>query len=226
MATLLVYSQVWTAQDSLHLKKILGSDHELKLNRDVVKEIEFGNVMPGTPKMSSEKSWLMPDETLPSALPKPKTSLTLMPYKTNTRFDWDPIYQKKIRIDKNTWRGDPFYELRHQRSYTDWAHNPMEGGIRRSLDEIRASGVNFRQLCERANGQFVNSVSMGGGIPVTSGVSINGGTISGLDLMTVFTKDFWDVKGQKRRARTLEVLKHYGDSTAIMFNEPIEQITR
>jgi hypothetical protein len=43
-----------------------------------------------------------------------------------------------------------------------------------------------------------------------------------MDFMAVFTRDFWDVKGRKRRARTLEVLKAYGDSTAIVHSkEPI-----
>ena len=54
-----------------------------------------------------------------------------------------------------------------------------------------------------------------------SGVTVNGGTIGGLDLMTIFTKDFWDKKGRERRARTLEVLKAYGDSTTVLLPEPI-----
>ena len=143
--TLLAYSQVWTAQDSLHLKKLLDSDQELHLNMDAVKSIDFGSAV-GTPRMSEEKNWMLPDESLPEALPKPKVVLSLMPYKANTRFNWDPVYQKKIRVDKNTWRGDPFYELRHQRSYSNWARNPMAKGMRKSLDEIQASGVRFRQL--------------------------------------------------------------------------------
>ena len=69
-------------------------------------------------------------------------------------------------MDKNTWRGDPHYEMRHQRSYSNWAHNPMAGGVRKSLEEIRASGVRFRQLSERANGMMVNSVVMDSPIPL------------------------------------------------------------
>ena len=117
LTAVFAYSQVWTAQDSLHLKKLLESDQELHLNMDAVKSIDFGTAV-GTPRMSEEKSWMMPDESLPEALPKPKVVLSLMPYKANTRYNWDPIYQKKIKIDKNTWRGDPFYEIRHQRSYS------------------------------------------------------------------------------------------------------------
>ena len=77
-----------------------------------------------------------------------------------------------------------------KRSYSNWAHNPMAGGVRKSLEEIRASGVRFRQLSERANGMMVNSVVMDSPIPLFggSGVYINGGTIGGLDLMAVLPK--------------------------------------
>ena len=59
-----------------------------------------------------------------------------------------------------------------------------------------------------------------------SAIYINGGTIGGLDLMAVFTKNFWDKKGKERRERTLEVLRTYGDSTTVLINRPIEQIAR
>lgn len=227
LLTVACYAQ-WTAQDSLKLQQLLNGSEEIKLNPDAVKQIDFGSAVNGTPRMSEEKKWMMPDETLPEALPRPKVVLTLMPYKANTRFNWDPVYQKKIKIDKNTWRGDPFYEIRHQRSYSNWARNPMAKGVRKSLDEIRASGVRFRQMSERANGMLVNSVVMDSPIPLFggSGVYVNGGTIGGLDLMAVFTKDFWNKKGQERRERTLEVLRTYGDSTTVLINKPIEQIAR
>ena len=76
LTAVFAYSQVWTAQDSLHLKKLLESDQELHLNMDAVKSIDFGSAV-GTPRMSEEKSWMMPDESLPEALPKPKVMLTL-----------------------------------------------------------------------------------------------------------------------------------------------------
>lgn len=41
LTALFAYSQVWTAQDSLHLKKLLESDQELHLNMDAVKSIDF-----------------------------------------------------------------------------------------------------------------------------------------------------------------------------------------
>ena len=41
-------------------------------------------------------------------------------------------------------------------------------------------------------------------------------TPSGYSLMAIFTKDFWAVKARKRRARTLEVLRHYRDSLNLL----------
>lgn len=226
LTTLLAYSQVRTAQDSLSLKRSTDSRGELHLNKDAIEAIDFGGALRKSSRMSKEKKWMRPDESLPEALPKPKVVLSLMPYKVNTRFDWDPVYQKKIRIDKNTWRGDPFYALRRQRSYSNWARNPMAKGLRHSLEEIQASGVRLRQLSEGANGRMVNSVGMDSPIPLSggSGVYLNGGTIGGLDLMTVFTKEYWNKTGRENRARTLEVLRTYGDSTTVLINKPIEQM--
>ena len=44
--------------------------------------------------------------------------------------------------------------------------------------------------------------------------------------MAAFTKEFWNTSGRNNRIRTLEVLKTYGDSTTVLINKPIEQITR
>ena len=77
------YAQ-WSAQDSLKLQKLLEGSEELKLNPKAVKQIDFGGAV-GTPRMSEEKRWMLPDKSLPEALPKPKVVLTLMPYKANTR---------------------------------------------------------------------------------------------------------------------------------------------
>ena len=174
----------------MRLRKFLDSDQQLKLTQDAVRQIVFGSAV-GTPRMSVEKKWMLPDESLPEALPKPKVVLTLMPYKANTRYNWDPVYQKKIRVNKNTWRGDSFYELCRQRFYTNRTRS-------RKANEIR----------------------------IGEDVSVCGGTISGLDLMAAFTKEFWNKTGRDNRIRTLEVLKTYGDSTTVLINKPIEQITR
>ena len=103
LTALLVHAQEWTKEDSLRLRKLLDSDQELNLNQDAVRQIDFGSAV-GTPRMSVEKKWMLPDESLPEALPKPKVVLSLMPYKANTPCNWDPVFQKKIRMDKNTWR--------------------------------------------------------------------------------------------------------------------------
>ncbi|WP_270437929.1 DUF4858 domain-containing protein [Bacteroides bouchesdurhonensis] len=184
LTTLLMYAQEWTSKDSLHVKKLLDGEQELILNPDAVKSIDFGNAA-GTPRISKEKSWMHFDESLPQVLPKPKVVLTLSPYTATTPYDWDPVYQKKIRVTKNTWRGDPFYELR-QLLYTK-----------------------------------SSNISLGKG-----GVYISGGAIGGLDLMAMFTRDFWSKKRLETRDRTLEVLRTYGDSTNVMINVPIEQIAR
>ena len=51
----------------LRLRKLLDSDRELHLNQDVVKQIDFGSAV-GTPRMSVEKKWMLPDESLPESI--------------------------------------------------------------------------------------------------------------------------------------------------------------
>lgn len=96
----------WTAKDSVNLQRILNGKEDIKLNMDAVKQIDF-NSSPTVPKMSKERPGLRLDETLPQVLEKKKVVLTLRPYTANTKYNWDPIYQKKIRVDADTWRGDP-----------------------------------------------------------------------------------------------------------------------
>ncbi len=64
-----VCSQEWTTQDSIKLNRILQGNEEIKLNPEAVKQIDFGSDVMGTPLMSTEKSWMLPDATLPSVLP-------------------------------------------------------------------------------------------------------------------------------------------------------------
>ena len=181
-----LYAQEWTPQDSLHLRRFLSGEGEVRLNPDVLKEIGIDSPL-GSPKEDMNKSWLEFDSSLPvmPQMPEKKVVLTLRPYTANTKYNWDPVYQKKIRVTKNTWRGDPFYELR-QLLYTK-----------------------------------SSNISLGKG-----GVYISGGAIGGLDLMAMFTRDFWSKKRLETRDRTLEVLRTYGDSTNVMINVPIEQIAR
>ena len=208
-----VCAQNWTPQDSLRLRRLLDGEGEIKLNPEVLKEMGVQEPL-GKQQMSLEKQWLDFNTTLPEIpnTPKKKVILTLRPYTANTKYNWDPVYQKKIKIDKNTWRGDPFYELKMLRIYSDWAKTPLEKGIRKSIDEIEATGLRYR-VTERANNMAVGSWQ-----------GASGGSGFTGDFMTPFTKEFWYVKGRKRRARTLEVLRAYGDSTTVLIKEPVKAI--
>ncbi|EKC53469.1 hypothetical protein OBE_12578 [human gut metagenome] len=150
--------------------------------------------------------WMDFDNSLPvmPKAPEKKVVLTLRPYTANTKYNWDPIYQKKIKVDKDTWRGDEFYALKILMIPTNWAKHPFDAGPRETVEQIEATGLRYR-VTERAN-----NMAVGG----WQGAS--GGGISGLDLMTPFTREFWNFKGRKRRARTLEVLKAYGDSITVL----------
>lgn len=158
------------------------------------------NQLQESPLPDTDKEWMDFDFTLPTLpmLPKTKPNLTLFPYTGSTPFNWDPIYQRKIKVGKDTWRGNPLYGIEMFRDYSNWAKSPFDKGVRKSRDEIEFSGMRY-VTTERANNMAVSSWKQ------TSAPS-------GLDMMKVFTRDFWDVKGRKRRARTLEVLKAYGDS--------------
>ena len=208
-----VCAQNWTPQDSLRLRRLLDGEGEIKLNPEVLKEMGVQEPL-GKQQMLLERQWLDFNTTLPEIpnTPKKKVILTLRPYTANTKYNWDPVYQKKIKINKNTGRGDPFYELKMLRIYSDWAKTPLEKGIRKSIDEIEATGLRYR-VTERANNMAVGSWQGACG----------GSGFSG-DFMTPFTKEFWNVKGRKRRARTLEVLRAYGDSTTVLIKEPVKVI--
>lgn len=204
-----LYAQEWTPQDSLHLRRFLSGEGEVRLNPDVLKEIGIDSPL-GSPKEDMNKSWLEFDSSLPvmPQMPEKKVVLTLRPYTANTKYNWDPVYQKKIIVDKNTWRSSPFYELTKLKIYTNWAKRPLDAGPRESVEQIEATGLRY-MVTERANNMAVGSWR-----------GVGGGGISG-DFMAPFTKDFWNIKGRKRRARTLEVLKTYGDSISVRRNDAI-----
>ena len=94
---------------------------EMKLNPDVLKEMGVDAPL-GSPKADVSKTWMDFDASLPAMprMPEKKVVLTLRPYTANTKYNWDPVYQKKITVNKNTWRGNPFYELIRLKIYTDW----------------------------------------------------------------------------------------------------------
>lgn len=199
------YAQNWTPQDSLRLNRLLKGEGEIKLNPEVLQELEMNNSL-GTPKAVMDKSWMDFDNSLPvmPKAPEKKVVLTLRPYTANTKYNWDPIYQKKIKVDKDTWRGDEFYALKILMIPTNWAKHPFDAGPRETVEQIEATGLRYR-VTERANNMAV------GGWQGASGVGF-----VDLDLMTPFTREFWNFKGRKRRARTLEVLKAYGDSITVL----------
>ncbi|NCC10302.1 MAG: DUF4858 domain-containing protein [Bacteroidia bacterium] len=213
--SLLVRAQQWSVQDSLNLKRLLDGSEKLQLNKESIRQIDFGH-NPMKQKLSAEKEWLLPDETLPTALPKAKVTLTLHPYTAQTRYDWDPIYQRQIHVTHRTWQESSSAGRWAELNPTNWK------------EKLRKGEVNFRLLSERANGMSVSVpvMNVGRNLSLGHGVYINGGVIGGLDLMLPFTKDFWDVKGRERRERTLELLKTYGDSTTVLINRPIISITR
>ncbi|WP_281644285.1 DUF4858 domain-containing protein [Bacteroides zoogleoformans] len=189
------YAQNWTPQDSLRLQQLLQEKKEIKLNLEVLKELDI-TVPSGNPKLENHKSWMDFDTSIP-VIPQASeqtVKLTLRPYTANTRYNWDPIYQKKIKIGKNTWRGDEFYALKILRTPTNWAKSPLDAGPRETVEQIEASGLRYR-VTERGN-----NMAVGGWQGVSS-------KPSGIDLMAPFTQEFWILKGRKRRARTLEVLK-------------------
>lgn len=204
-----LYAQEWTPQDSLHLRRFLSGEGEVRLNPDVLKEIGIDSPL-GSPKEDMNKSWLEFDSSLPvmPQMPEKKVVLTLRPYTANTKYNWDPVYQKKITVNKNTWRSSPFYELTKLKIYTNWAKRPLDAGPRESVEQIEATGLRY-MVTERANNMAVDGWR-----------GVGGGGISG-DFMAPFTKDFWNIKGRKRRARTLEVLKTYGDSISVRRNDAI-----
>ena len=52
------YAQNWTPQDSLRLNRLLKGEGEVKLNPEVLQELEMNNSL-GTPKAVMDKSCLL-----------------------------------------------------------------------------------------------------------------------------------------------------------------------
>lgn len=198
MAVFPLCAQNWTKADSLRLEQLLQTDGEIQLNLDLLKEAESPW---GIPKSMESKPWLEVDETLPAVqgIHPQKVKLTLFPYTANTPYNWDPVRQCKINVDKNTWRNDPFYELKTMTVYSNWAKSPIDAGPRESLEQIEATGLRYQVL-----GRVANQSVMGWQAVKRP---------SGYSLMP--EKGAWRVRARKRRARTLEVLRTYADSTRI-----------
>ena len=192
-------AQKWTSQDSLQLQKLLQQEGELELNTNMLRELEK-NVFNSEPIMSNKKSWMEFDESLPF-ISKKTVYRYFDKYKSEFGIEFVNVKQRKIDIDKPKMTVDFLY--------SNWAKSPLDAGPRESIEQIEATGLRYR-FTERVGNMTVGSWQGSGG----SGVS-------GLDLMYVFTKDFWNRKAVKRRARTREVLKTYGDSITVHLKEKV-----
>lgn len=98
------YAQ-WTPKDSLKLKTILENPEEPELNKGVVKSIDLGglDLLPEQPEVY--KDYLHFDETLPDWLPslderpQQRVGLTLKPYNGSTKYNYDPVYKRRILLE-------------------------------------------------------------------------------------------------------------------------------
>jgi hypothetical protein len=181
-----VMAQQWSKSDSLNLNRLLKGNKEININEKERINIQFDtkrlNKPYDTPIQQSER--IRADETLPG--PK-KRSISLLPYKPTTPYNWDPIFNCKIVQVNNHW--EPLLATRsmiEQARATDMAQS-VTGLITKEMPELR--GIELGH----------------------SGIYIKGNSISGLDLMLFFERKFWDKAGAKRRATTLDLLKHYND---------------
>lgn len=110
-----LHAQEWTPQDSLRLQRLLQQEGEIKLNLEPLLEkqwMEFDNTLPTLPEMPKEQK---------------KVKLTLRPYSTNTPYNWDPVYQRKITVKEDTWRSDPFYHLKKRTGLPIQTANASKG---------------------------------------------------------------------------------------------------
>lgn len=207
LAVLPLYAQNWTQEDSLRLHRLLKQEGEIELNPHALEELSRAF---GSPQATQEKPWLEVDETLPAidGIRPRKIKLTLFPYTANTPYNWDPVRQRKIDVDENTWRGDPFYELKTLTVYSNWAKSPLDAGPRESLEQIEATGLRYVPVGQMGSHTVYGWSSVG--------------RPSGYSLMP--EKGFWKVKARKRRARTLEALRAYADSTRIKPKEIVDTL--
>ncbi len=208
----------WSQKDSLNLRRLLQGDGEIRLNPNAVRDIDFGTFV-GEPIQSNDSPALRYNSTLPSPMPDySKMNLTLRPYSGHIRFNYDPIYKRKEIIRADTWQNvDSLYPLYMMTIYTNWAEKPLEGGFRKSLEEIEATGLRYNPIGERVGGMTVGmwqgtpGTAVGTIAPISDRVTTMPGktTVGGFDFMKPFTREFWDKIGRDNRKRTLELLENY-----------------
>lgn len=222
-AALAAHAQ-WAPKDSLNLQRVLQGEGEVKLNSNVVKQINFGSFV-GEPLMSTDKPALKYDAKLPlpeAKIEKKEIKLSLLVYGPHVKFNYDPVYKRKIKVGPDTWKGDSLIHLVTLKRYTNKAYKPFDKEERKSVSDIEATGLRYNPIGERANGM---AVGVWQNVPPEKGkisTSMSGSTIGSLDFMKPFTREYWDRAGRKRRERTLELLEHYGDSTTTSIKEELK----
>lgn len=127
----------WERQDSLTLQLILDGIEEIRFNREALEELRMNF---GMQQSDTYKPWLEYDTTLPDMPNDEETAqlralLTLYPYKADTPYNWDPIYRRKIKVDKDTWRGDPFRKVK-----IGIAYSAKRNGV------TKPSGLDFMKI--------------------------------------------------------------------------------
>lgn len=206
----------WTSADSLNLQRVLNGNDEIRINKSAVRQIDFGSFL-GSPEIVDDEPGLKWDSNLPKLpIQEKNVKLTLKPYTARTPFNYDPIREVKIKVGPSTWCSSTAPAIPMQFVYSNWAKKPTDKGPRNSLEQIEATGLRYNPIAERANNMAVGSWGPSGG----------GGGIGGMDFNAVFTREFWDKSVGKRRSRTLEVLRTYGDSITTEINNPLQQITK
>lgn len=190
----------WSKTDSLQLDRLLQSNEELKLNKKVIRQIDFGSFL-GTPEIVDEKPALDWNVTLPvKRTERERGYIPLKAYTANTPFNYDPVLKKKIKVGPNTWKRVRVYNKRYD------INNMISAVEKTNKYEIKLDD------------KYI-PVSFVKGVQVYT--HINGGGIGGLDFNAIFTREFWDKSIGERRRRTLEVLKQYGDSTTVNINKSV-----
>jgi len=175
----------WTKSDSLKLNRILNDKKEIQLNKNELQNIHLDNHIINNPLLKPiQINNIGPDETLPENAGK-KIVLTMTPYKANTPYNWDPIFHCKIVQVNGQWE-------------------PQNGPLHYT-DQSRATKLALNTTSIIAEEKGLRGLQLG-----HSGLYVNGGNISGLDLMFFLEKRFWDFKQNGIRKKTLDILKGYG----------------
>lgn len=175
----------WTKSDSLKLNRILNDKKEIQLNKSELQNIHLDNHIINNPLLKPiQINNIGPDETLPENAGK-KIVLTMTPYKANTPYNWDPIFHCKIVQVNGQWE-------------------PQNGPLHYT-DQSRATKLALNTTSIIAEEKGLRGLQLG-----HSGLYVNGGNISGLDLMFFLEKRFWDLKQNAIRKKTLDILKGYG----------------